>query len=613
MRPEKPHRLLSFLAVGTGLATACILAVTVSVTTPIRAAEDEGLRGVFPKEVPDALTYDAFENLPPTWETWNEETVAALDALYSGKLGAAEQREKLADLQGRLATIREALGSSEYAPIHDDLRTLAGRMQRRLELAALVLDLLESDGSLRGPLSKMVSALEAYEDENAQDSAANVRKLLRELDEKSPEAAEKLWSYVLLHYLNYNVRASVGEGLFKEVVQECRIEGRPVRDCFMGTRLVGDSTTTSQIGFNLVPNSRQAEFEIEVDGEVRSRTTGYNAKATLFSTGRHYFKARKRVRFDGYRFNSQPASISVNANNNTYAARTKYSKIPILGKIANKIAVKEAAKRRPKSEAFARRRVGENVLPEFNAEVDDQLAEQNVELANEVRPRFEEVGLQPETLALSSTSSMLLASARMMNGDELAGTAPLDLAAPLNGAILQLHESALNNGIDRIGLAGQSLTETELRQKIADFASSVAGKTVEIDPPAEEDGNKFVFAKKDPIRVQFENGSLVVTLKTGLKRPGEEDLPEQEVTIVLNYSVEGDVLKVTRDTVKVSAKQGIATAAVLRSRIQKSIPEERDREAVLELEQEDSSETTKLSIDSIDMLDGWLVLVLSKG
>ncbi len=599
-----------YLQVAFGVAFAAATVVGSAALKGGVAAADEGLRGVFPNSVPKSLTDDTFEDLPESLNSWSEETQATLEALYAGKLDAAGQREKLAELDGQLAALGEAADSSDFAESRVTLLTLKGRLERRAALAKAVLGALGADPGSKKSLASLVAAIETVEADDAEAAATSVRKVLDQLDAKSPAASEKIWEAAIPYYVNYNVRVTAGEQLVREVVKESRVEERPVRDYFMGTRIVGRSTTATDIDFDLVDNPNVAEFAVRVKGNVKSRTTGYNPKATLFTSGNHYFEARKKVRFDGYRFEWDDSTISVNANNNTYGARTKFSG-GLFGKLSEKIAVKEARKRRGRSEAFSRRRVRENVLPEFDAEVNEQLGENNRELAEEVRPRFEKVGLQPETIALSTSNRALVASARILGDGELAGSRPLEFTLPADAAVVQLHESAVNNGIDRIGLAGKELTETELRKTLADFATQLVGKEVTIDPPEEEDGSKFVFAKQDPIRVKFENGELVATLRTGLKREGEKDIPEQQVTVPLAYSVDGDQVKVARGTVKVSAKGGLAVAAVLRRRIQQSIPEERTREAKLELEKDDGS-TITLDIESIHMIDGWFAMMIRK-
>ena len=50
---------------------------------------------------------------------------------------------------------------------------------------------------------------------------------------------------------------------------------------------------------------------------------------------------------------------------------------------------------------------------------------------------------------------------------------------------------------------------------------------------------KLIFDTVDPISFQIEDGDIVLQLRAGLERPGEEDIPTQIISVPLKLTIEG--------------------------------------------------------------------------
>jgi hypothetical protein len=92
--------------------------------------------------------------------------------------------------------------------------------------------------------------------------------------------------------------------------------------------------------------------------------------------------------------------------------------------------------------------------------------------------------------------------------DQLGSHTPRPQAPADSLASVQIHESVLNNGIQRLQLNGRTFTLPELSQHIAKRLNRPA--PWEINP--EHADVKITFAEKDAVIVRCEDGQLVLTL-----------------------------------------------------------------------------------------------------
>ena len=325
------------------------------------------------------------------------------------------------------------------------------------------------------------------------------------------------------------------EAFLTKIAGQSRDQTGPVRDFILGADVYGTQTTHTDVSIDLIPSSRNAQFDLVARGAVAANTQGVTDQATVYTYGNHYFTASKRIFFDGEKFWTQPARISISANNTTTGADTH---IPFANWFARGIAVKKAQELRGESEAIAASRLQDRVLPEFNAEVDKQFAAngKNSQDVTQKMDALRQLNLYPDAESWSTTDTELKVATRLMAATELGGSDPNPALIMGRGATILLHESVMNNAADRLELAGKTMSEDELTAKLEGNFSTLLGREVTFkkkDKPetSEEDqGPKtFVFDKSDPLRVQIGDGTLTLTLRAGFKQEGKEDIPTQIV------------------------------------------------------------------------------------
>jgi hypothetical protein len=474
-----------------------------------------------------------------------------------------------------------------------------------------------NEEELRGQLKTLLDAADSYASTRSSEDAAKVRTTFEAMGKVAADGGDRLSAALQKHLFNYNVRIVASEEFLNRLLSEARTESGPVSDYVLEAAVSGNQTTATKVTVDLRPSNNTARFDLTLNGQVQSSTVGVTSQATVYTQGNHTFVAKKEVHFDGLRFTTSPATISVYPHNTTTGISTAMSG-GLFGGIAQNIASKEVEARRGTAEAIAGSRVREKVLPKFNSEVNKNFAEAGPKLEAEVFSGLKATGLYPDAFLYQTSDTSLRLNTRLMGDVELGANLPSTPVDAVRGATLLMHETAVNNAIDRMELAGQTLTEPELRAKMEAFFSKALNREVKLKAPpapaAEENAevddkgpSAIIFSTVDPVRVRFENGEMVLVIRAGFKQEGKEDIPTREITAPITYEVKGKTLFATRGNVRVVAADGegggIAINGVVRKKIQSALP---DRQLDSKVELKGPKNTVVTNISAINMHAGWV-------
>lgn len=502
--------------------------------------------------------------------------------------------------------------------------TVKQTLGQYLELASAAAPAKNDQSELRGSLKKLVSSLEAYEETRSQVSATAARDAYGEVRTLAADGGDHLADVLAGQYFNYNLRVVATESFLNKVAGYKHTDSGVVDDVVLGAKVDGHQTTTGTIGIDLKPNNSVIEFDMTFNGVTQTNTQGVTDQATIFTSGYHTFGAQKKIHFDGDRFKSFPATMWVNANNTTTGARTGVSGLPIFGGIADSYAVSVARDKRGQSEAIAAQKLQNRLIPEFNQEVDAEFSKSSKQLEEVVIPKLKETGLFPSARTYRSTSDALWIGTRLMDDDNLGGDAPSFSTRVDGSAAIHLHETLLNNSLDKLPIAGGSFTEKELGEQIEIALKTLLGDDFKLPggdaegtgdaEPAKEDNTRFIFPDQDAIRIKAQNGKLTLVLRMGLQPEGDDVIPTQEITVPLRFSIEGTDIVIEADAVGVAPVEAaspivqIARAGIVKAKIQKALPTRKvDRMITLKRK---TGGPVDLAITSVRPNAGWLTITV---
>ncbi len=532
---------------------------------------------------------------------------AKADALQ-GTLDRLAKRETLTDTEQKAFLSRATFVKLEEA---------VKAHQAVLAQAASAVDVPKT----REALADLVAALEDYEYTNSAVAAGDVGKALEKLSGVAPDAGLAMRHALEKHYSGNNLRIAASENFLNRLLADSRVEQGQVNDYVLGAAVGGWQTTSTTVTVDTKPSKDRIVFDLVLGGIVQSSTAGRTDQATIYTSGYHTFRSVKEIAYDGIKFTTGPAVTGVNANNTTTGATTRLTGAPLFGQMAQRIAMREAAARRPQSEAIAAGRVSSNVTPKFNAEADKAFADATKQLNGELYQGLKETGLYPDQQWFSSTDSQISILSRLMGEGKLGGSdmKPMLLAAG-TGAVMQMHESAVNNAIDQMEFNGKKMNEQELRAHLEAFLSKALARDVKLQgndaatapAPAEnaepKEPARLVFAEYDPIRVQFRDGQLLLTIRAGLERENNEPIPPHEIVVPLKFVVNGDKITITRDALQVLPIEGGSSPVQLRvmnDRISSALPD-RTVDGVFKLRGPNREVTA--TVKGIKVVDGWIAV-----
>ena len=353
-----------------------------------------------------------------------------------------------------------------------------------------------------------------------------------------------------------NFRLTVSESFLNRIVARNEQKPGEVRDFILGAQVRGYQTTETRLRIDVLPNSEKIRAALVLDGLTQSQTTGVTPQAMVDVASKQQFMAVKELFFDGTSFSTRHAVVHVRANNQTLGAKTPLSGT-LFGGIADRIAYREAERRKSEAEAIARERVAERVYPEFDSQIDKQLAMANEQLENSVRKGLRLMDLMPSEQQTFSTDRYLQYSAQIT--DERPMTSSESLESAMNrdeGVNLLVHESFLKVLVARANLKGLKTTDKELKASLAPYEV----KATENDTSDEASNalkgldnilTDIEFDADDPLTIRLEQNLAKVTIRAKFKPAGQDLLPPLAITISYKSEIAAQKILVTPTDVQV--------------------------------------------------------------
>jgi hypothetical protein len=280
-----------------------------------------------------------------------------------------------------------------------------------------------------------------------------------------------------------------------------------MQDFVLGRAVRGTSTVEQSMGVAFVPDADRIRLEIHVRGEVASRTVTDAGPAAIHSRGEASFMVRKplTVSAQGLAFGAALGSASNSSQLATI--QTSFDSVPIMGPLVQRIVRNQHDESKPQ----ATREVNEKIITRACHEVDAQSEPKFTAIAERIRARvwnpMVQLGLEPTPVALESTASAATVRLRLAAAEQLAAHTPRPRASAESLLSLQVHESTLNNGCQRLHVAGRRFALEDLIR----FVSGRLGIEPRI-PDELPEGVAVTFAAVEPLRLECRDGLVRIRL-----------------------------------------------------------------------------------------------------
>ncbi|HEX5445467.1 MAG TPA: hypothetical protein VFW87_16695, partial [Pirellulales bacterium] len=433
--------------------------------------------------------------------------VAKLDAVLKGANGAAwKQFLHLDELQAQL--IAEKPNAEILAAIYE--KFTADQVGLEMPVFANVADaLLRYENNVQGRvdglqsqfverLKALAESLSQFDQDRSPDNAVAVGSQLGWLEDMRQTAA--LRRAVRNKYSQPNLHVAASARLVGAGVRQQLDEVAPVHDLIMGTDIHGKGHTVGTVTAELVPSEDHAMFDTMLAGTVRSKTTGYNGPATIYSTGATAIAGRKRIVLDELGFASYPASATAN---------TATTITGIGGRnLVQRVAWKRVGKQKSEAEQIAADHASMRVRERMDQQVGEQLSQAQGDYLRKVRDPLVRRREFP-SLKFRTTKELLFVTGLAANRNQLAAAVAPPEVTVENDLAVRVHESMINNLTAAI-FSGHTLTEEEMQKRVIDMRGELPD-SLKSEP--DKDPWSITFARSQPVTVKFNDALIEITIR----------------------------------------------------------------------------------------------------
>ncbi|MGA2621534.1 MAG: hypothetical protein ABSF26_28355 [Thermoguttaceae bacterium] len=391
----------------------------------------------------------------------------------------------------------------------------------------------------------LLGHLERYEQTGLASDGRRLAQDCEYLTVGSDRAGAQLAHRVETYYRNANVRLAVNAELLNRMIPKRQPEYSRVRDTVVGVPVRGTSLAANDVAVRLLPDPQRVRLALEVSGEVAAVTQSTSGPATFFSDSESTYTARKPLDVDLREIRAGPTEVEVDNNMQLRRIRTDFDPLPLVGPLVRAVARSQHDQRRPAADAEVRQKIAAKAQQRIDNEVDTQVAEGWRNVQENLLGPLDALLLEPTLLDAETTPQRLAMRIRLAGRDQLGSHTPRPQAPASSLASVQIHESALNNVIERLGLDGQTFSPPELGERIAQRLRRPPPAAAE----AEQEDVKITFADHDAIHLRCVGGRLEVTLAIAKLTKSPRKWSNFQVRAFYRPEVRGRSVDLVRDGV----------------------------------------------------------------
>ncbi len=378
----------------------------------------------------------------------------------------------------------------------------------------------------RFQMIQLPEVAERFERSGDEVSRSVLVQYLQLVEHGSPPEVESLPRELINHWNNTNVRLAVHNRLLAQLVPQAPPRWQRVYETILGIPVRGRSWTTTRVDVRTLPGPG-ARLVITARGLVRSWTQASQGLVTTHERTVARFTARRLVQLSSQGLRSWPTRLELQARSQLDDLETELDGIPLLGDLIREIALSQREELLPEAQAEARWKLRRRIQAQFDRQVDQALAALDRKRVNRLNQLRKRLKLAPLLLA-QTTDQRLVLRLRLAGPDQLGAHTPRPRALAGSWASLQVHESALNNVLDRLQLAGRRFTLPELEQHLQQLLEVPVRLGEKKDRKA-----VFRFAQRHPVRVQLSQGQI--RLRIGLAELATAKRRWRNLTVEVRY------------------------------------------------------------------------------
>jgi hypothetical protein len=336
-------------------------------------------------------------------------------------------------------------------------------------------------------------------------------------------AEARLRSILEQHTRGANVRIVVSQELLGRLLPPIPEQREPVCECILGYDVQGSSRRQTRLDVRFAPHPLRGAgagyIELMASGTVEADTWSRSGWVKTFTRSDATFHVRQPLELDprGLRISGAP-HVQVQSRTQLRDVQSDMDALPVLGPVVRALAAEQYQQMRGQADAEARRKLEARILQQFQEEAPRAVERINEQLTTHVLQPLRELGLEPRDVWFEAAESRLAIRVRLAADEQLAAHTPRPRALADSVASFQVHQSAVNNLVERLELAGGTFTPDQLRQHLLrrwPALPQLAAADTGNDGPADGGDNArgvLVTFAADPVSIRCESGRVRVEL-----------------------------------------------------------------------------------------------------
>lgn len=356
---------------------------------------------------------------------------------------------------------------------------------------------------------RFLAELEAAEWTTRPSDERRLAEALGRLERSDDEADAALAARLAEHYRIANVRVSITDDMLERFLPKQAPRVDRVAEYLLGIPVFGRATSDAQLSLKLLPTpGDRLNVELIATGTIQSRTRSSQGPVTTYNSTNSSYTARKLVQISEQGVHFEPSQVDVSSRTRLTGMSTDFDGIPIIEDLVRGYALNEYNDMRPAMQAAARARTATRTRQRFDESADPQMTTWSNALAHRVVEPLRRLDLNANGWVERPSEDRVALRFLLAGDNQLAAHTPRPMALSDSVLTVQLSQSAVNNLLDRLNLAGRTFTPSELFAEI--------GRKLNLPPEWLKRETladaRITFAQEDPVRIRFEDGRLRVAL-----------------------------------------------------------------------------------------------------
>lgn len=461
--------------------------------------------------------------------------------------GVAQRGRAAVDLRSRLVGPEEGLEQTSLIRLRNSLDHYIAALQfadpqRSLKRLAQQLAVLKKQLDVPGnPNTDAASDSSSSDTQGARPNLASLSQWspsqVAEIDAligtlRDANQAEPVVEFIRSRFSSPNMYLWVsGQEVSKAILRPVN-ESTPVRDCILGTRLIGHSRLVGQVTASLLPQPDYVRILVRMDGHFHSDTRGFKGPVSLDSNSVGDVYVARQVAIT-------QRAITLGDVISRVRLATQINRVNHPLRIVRKIAAKQAQQSKPRADAIARSRLEQRVEGDFRRQT-DQIGDRSFpNLDDLMRPWLRRLDMPEPQREISSTPSAVTAWVRLQRPTGLAAPGPPPPieslawdAGPLPHRspqfVIQVHETVLANSVSGT-LAGTTFTPRDLTR-----LKSAIGVPIDGGDSEPKENFEVDFRSVRPIYFEARDGQLRIGIR-GTRFESEKGEINQSLDVAAVY------------------------------------------------------------------------------